>query len=101
VGSAQHVEVVGQPLLDVGSSATHHDFDSELLERMPQARPNRAMTAVVQAGVNNLTDRLLPLQLSERVFRYAYRASVRGRRTHCSHLAKETLMAPDRKIYQP
>jgi outer membrane receptor protein involved in Fe transport len=47
-GNAQHVEVVGQPLLDVGSSATHHDFDSELLERMPQAPPNRAMSAVVQ-----------------------------------------------------
>jgi outer membrane receptor protein involved in Fe transport len=46
-GTAQSINVQGEPLLDVGSSSTHHDLDDDTLERMPPSPPNQAMAAVV------------------------------------------------------
>src|SRR5262249_50050216 len=40
--------VVREPLVEGGSSSTHHDFDAELLNRMPYAPSNRSMSAVVK-----------------------------------------------------
>jgi outer membrane receptor protein involved in Fe transport len=47
-GTNQSITVQGEPLLDVGSSSTHHDLDEDFLDRMPPTPPNQAMSAVVQ-----------------------------------------------------
>jgi len=44
---AESITVEGEPLLDVGSSSTHHDIDDDVIERMPSSPPNQAMSAVV------------------------------------------------------
>ncbi len=47
-GADQAVTVQGEPLLDVGSTSTHHDLDDDVIDRMPPTPSNQAMSAVVE-----------------------------------------------------
>jgi outer membrane receptor protein involved in Fe transport len=47
-GTNQSITVEGEPLLDVGSTSTHHDLDEDFIDRMPPTPPNQAMSAVVE-----------------------------------------------------
>jgi outer membrane receptor protein involved in Fe transport len=48
-GANPSITVQGAPLLDVGSSSTHHDVDDDFMDRMPPSPPNQAMSAVVES----------------------------------------------------
>jgi outer membrane receptor protein involved in Fe transport len=48
-GASQLITVQGEPLVDAGSSSTHHDLDDDFVDRMPPTTPNQAMSAVVQS----------------------------------------------------